>query len=70
MKIKVTNTYEVSNIQRKAIAWSISSKNKLASHEECRSYLESNGGEDLDDLVKSYYAEKAQYYQKLAEGKK
>lgn len=69
MKIKVTNTYEVSNIQREAIAWSISSKNKLASHEECRNYLENNS-EDLDDLVKSYYAEKAQYYQKLAEGKK
>lgn len=68
MKIKVTHTYEVNNIQREAIAWNIRSKNKLASHDECRSYLENNG-EDLDDLVKSYYAEKAQYYKKLAEGK-
>ena len=68
MKIKVTKTYEVNDVERRAIARSISSKNELASHKECQDYLESFGDADLDDLVKSYYADMAQYYTGLAKG--
>ena len=52
MKIKITKTYEVNDVERAAIAWSISSKNELASHKECRDY-----------------ADKAEQYRKMAEGK-
>jgi hypothetical protein len=66
MKIKITKTYEISEIHRKAIAHANGSEHEVATHEECRDYLAQYGDYDLEDLVKSYYAAKAKYYEGLA----
>jgi len=67
MKIKITKTYEISEIDRKAIAFGFNSENEVASHEECRQYLFDFGDEKLPTLVRQYYAAKAKYYKELAE---